>query len=303
MFSVAIGDQSSNGNMLIYDECFELVKSFQPHKGQINRIKQLPNGYVATCSNDRTVKIWDPTNNWNLIQTFSNHTKNVYGLEYLDNDTMVTGGFDCMLFKWKISTGETIGDAINVNSQIITLQLLTNKINVAIGLAIKEIYIYDINDGSIVSVLSGHSDSVMDLVLLSESLLASSSHDKTIHIWDLTSNTSKFLLNGHTDNVYGLKLVSVDTLASGSFDNNIRLWNTTNGKPIRVLNGHKSNIRWSVDLFSDQMLVSGSLDQTLKLWDISTGTCLKTIRTGLSCRSLLVLDIPNPSYFEIKIKS
>ena len=53
----------------------------------IVRIKQLPNGYVATCSADSKAKIWDVLSNgtnWALIRTHSGHSNNVYAVEYIN---------------------------------------------------------------------------------------------------------------------------------------------------------------------------------------------------------------------------
>ena len=65
IYQVAIG--GSHGEIKVYDANKNLAKSFQAHTSGINRIKQSPfnKSYVATCSYDKTVKIWN--NNWNLI--------------------------------------------------------------------------------------------------------------------------------------------------------------------------------------------------------------------------------------------
>ena len=150
------------------------------------------------------------------------------------------------------------------------------------------IEVYNINDGSLVMTLVGHTGWLNDLVLISSTIMASSggTADGTIRFWDLTTNTTKFVLTGGGD-VAGLKLIYSDVLASGASDNNVRLWNTTSGQPISVLSGHTFYIIFSVDLLSNgQTLVSGSWDQTLKLWHWSTGQCLITLNTSLTINSL-----------------
>ena len=298
-YLVAIGD--INGQIQVYNSnSLLLVNSFQAHaslKG-INRIKQLPNGYVATCSDDFTVKIWNVTtinnnNTWNLIRTYT-HTDVVNAIEYISMDTMASGGYDSTIQIWSISTGQKLM-TINPGVGVISLQLLSNGFYLAAGFYSGQINIYNIyNNGSLVSTLNGHTDIVEDLVLINSNLLASSSDDKKVRIWNLTTNTCKFILTGHTSAVYGLKLVSADTLASGSSDYTINLWNTTSGTLIRTLVSHIDSINWSVDmLISNQILVSGSSDSTIKTWNISTGQVLNTIITGLQIQSLAVLN-PSP---------
>jgi WD40 repeat protein len=100
------------------------------------------------------------------------------------------------------------------------LKLLNNRIHLTAGLLSGDINIYNINDGSLVSSLKGHTWNVNDLVQISDEFLASSG-DASVRIWNLTANATKFILRGHGSNVNGLKQISFDIGASGSNDNNI----------------------------------------------------------------------------------
>jgi WD40 repeat protein len=280
-----------------------LVNSFKAHSSQIIRIKQSPfntntnTNYVATCSYDTKVKIWNVSSSfdWTLITTYSQHSSEVLALEWLDNDTLASGSgwYDKTIKLWSPTTGQT-KRTIQTNGQwLISLKLLNTNIHLAAGLTNGEINIYNINDGSLVSSLKGHTGSVYDFVQISANLLASSSWDKTVRIWNLTTNTCKFNLTGHTLDVYGLKQITPNILASGSHDGTIKLWNITTGQLIRTLTGHMNGIWWSIDLLNSQTLVSGSSDETIKLWNWSTGECLSTIQQtpGSWIRSLAVINI------------
>ncbi len=275
-----IGDV--NGKIKIYNQN-SLVNSFKAHSSQINRIKQSPfnTNYVATCSWDKTVKIWTVSSslNWTLITTYSQHTSYVYGLEWLDNDTLASAGYsDQTIRLWSPTTGQTKRTIQTNATYVFSLKLLNTNIHLAAGLY-PDINIYNINDGNLVSSLKGHTWHVWDLVQLSTDLLASSGEDLTVLIWNLTTNTSKFILTGHTSGVFGLKQITPSILASGSWDGTIKLWDITRGQLIRTLTNHTSYIVWSVDLLNSETLVSGSEDQTIKLWNWSTGECLSTIQT------------------------
>jgi len=287
----------SNGLIKIYNSSsLSLDSSFQAHSSWINRIKQSPfntnTNYVATCSRDKTVKIWNVLSSfdWTLITTYSHHSWAVFDLEWLDKDTLASGSYDKRIKLWSATTGQT-KRTIKTNQYVDSLKLLNNNIQLAAGLANGHINIYNINDGNLLSSLKGHTYWVRDLVQISDDLLASSSGDETVRIWNLTTNTCKFILTGHTSGVYGLKQITSSILASGSMDTSIKLWNITSGQLIRTLTGHTDSILWSVDLLNSQTLVSGSLDQTIKLWNWSTGECLSTIQTpGSTITSLAVID-------------
>jgi WD40 repeat protein len=288
-----IGD--FNGQIKIYNQN-SLVNSFQAHSDAIIRIKQSPfnTNYVATCSDDTKVKIWNVTSSfdWSLITTYSQHSSSVYALEWLDNDTLASAGLqDNEIKLWSPTTGQT-KRTIQTNGFVLSLKLLNTNIHLAACLGNGDINIYNINDGNLVSSLKGHTWYVYDLVQISAELLASSSSDKTVRIWNLTTNTCKFILTGHTDSVYGLKQITPSILASGSWDKTINLWDITTGQLIRTLTGHTSDIYWSVDSFNNgQTLVSGSDDQTIKLWNWSTGECFSTIQTGSDIVSLAVIEM------------
>ncbi len=273
-----------------------MVNSFKAHSDSIYRIKQSPfsSNYVATCSADAKVKIWNVSSpfNWTLITTYSQHSSGVDGLEWLDKDTLASAGYtDQTIKQWSMATGQT-KLTIQTNQDVFSLTMLDTNIHLAAGVGYGDINIYNINDGNFVSSLKGHIYYVFDLVQLSADLLASSSSDQTVRIWNLTTNMSKFILTGHTGYVYGLKQITSTILASGSDDKTIKLWDITSGQVIRTLTGHTDFILRSVDLLNSQTLVSGSNDETIKLWNWSTGECLSTIRTpGSYITSLVVIQM------------
>jgi WD40 repeat protein len=292
--------------MQVYNQTNQLVQIFQAHKDYILRIKQSPyNGrYVATASGDRTVKIWDSSNetNWNLIRTYTGHSGRVPALEFMNEDLIASGSEDCSIKIWSIPTGTT-QMTINTGQDVWSLSMLNDGSHLASGLFSGNVNIYNINTGSLKASLKGHTGKVNDLALFTTNdksksdLLASSSDDSTIRIWNLTANTNRFILKVHTSAVAGLKKVSSDVLASGSMDKSIRLTNITSGQLIRTLNGHTDRIEWGLDLVEDdgKTLVSGSFDASLKFWNTQTGQLLNTINGNLTISALAVLRQINPT--------
>jgi WD40 repeat protein len=289
-----------NGQIKIFNtSSLSLVNSFQAHSNRIFRIKQSPfntntnTNYVATCSNDQTVKIWNVSSsfNWTLFTTYSQHSSEVYGLEWLDNDNLASGSYDRTINLWSITTGHT-KRTIKTNQYVCSLTMLNTNIHLPAGFYNGDINIYNINNGNLVSSLKGHTEYVNDLVQISDELLASASLDKTVRIWNLTNNTCKFTLTGHTSGVYGLKQITPSILASGSWDKTIKLWDITSGQLIRTLTGHTNWIWWSVDLLNNgQTLVSCSYYGEIKLWNWSTGECFSTVQTtGSNIYALAVIN-------------
>ena len=287
---VAIGD-NSNGMIKVFSgDGFSSEISFQAHTNTIYRIKQLPNGYVATCSEDSTVKIWIPsnTNNWILVRTHQSHTLGVIAIDYINADTIVSGDGNGVIEIWSKSTG-VVSQTLNANSKIWSLKMLKNNIYLAAGLSNGNINIYNLNNSSLITTLQAHASSVMDLVLINDDLLASSSDD--VRVWNVTTFINKFILIDHTNDVFGMRQISSSILASGACDHSVILWNITDGALLRRLDNQTDNILYSVDLLDAKTLVSGSQDSTINFWNYETGQILNIIFTGLDIRSLAVLNL------------
>lgn len=50
----------------------QMVKSFYGHNDFIRKIKMMPDGKIITCSDDKTVRIWD-FDTGEIINTFEGH--------------------------------------------------------------------------------------------------------------------------------------------------------------------------------------------------------------------------------------
>jgi WD40 repeat protein len=279
------------------------VSTFKPHTNFITRIKQSPfnNAYVATTSCDYKVKIWNITScntNWTLIQTYENHTSYVYAVEYLTSDKIASCSFDNTIQIWYISTGLT-SETINTGSQVFIIKLLSNGIYLAAGLGNGNITIYNINTGSLITTLIGHTGWVMDLLEINSDTLISTSFDRTVLIWNLTTNEIKFNLTGHSDFIFVLKLISTDILASGSWDKTVKLWNVTSGSLIRNLT-HTNQVYRSVDLYNAQTLITGSFDQLINLWNFNTGQVLSTFNASLKIGFLAYINTETSKTFFLK---
>ena len=67
--------------------------------------------------------------------------------------------------------------------------------------------------------------------LITPSILASGSWDKTIKLWDIPTGQLIRTLTGHTSGIWwSVDLLNSQTLVSGSRDGTIKLWNWSTGE-------------------------------------------------------------------------
>jgi WD40 repeat protein len=134
---------------------------------------------VASCSEDTTINIWNP-NTGESIQRYTQHTGWVYGLDQIDEDTLVSGSGDMTIHIWKIRTGQLF-KRIDAGDLVYSVKSLSNGL-IACGLYRGNINIYKYSTGNLTKTLIWHSGSVRSLEILNEKFMASGSGDREVII-------------------------------------------------------------------------------------------------------------------------
>ena len=216
--------------------------------------------------------------------TLTGHTRNVYGIAFKDNGTLISGSSDSTLRAWNVTTGTQRWEK-DVSFPVSATAMPTqNPHFIAYSGEINhEIRMRYSDDGDWRGDVAGHTGSVFSLAFKPNSyLLASGSWDDTVRIWDVGDNTNLRhvrTLRGHTSEVFSVAW-SPDgrTLASGSTDGTVRLWNPDNGINFAVLRGHTEgvlSVAWSPD---GRILASGSYNGTIRLWNPDTHGTRRVLR-------------------------
>jgi len=287
-----IGDNNSSKIEYIDNGTFNTI-SPNFHTSAIRHLKYLPykNGYVASASEDETVIVWN-TLTWTSIQKYTNHTSWVRSLDQIDNDTMVSGSGDKTMRIWRISTGETL-KIIDVNVVVNVVRVFSIEYKqIVCGTAgtSSNLKIYNYGTGNLIQTLSGHSNNVITVEMLSGQFMASGSRDNKVIIWDLFSYSIKYNLIVHNSSVLCIKRLSSNLIANGDENGTIIVWNWLTGERIFNLTGHTSTLYLnSLDLYDDQTLISGSNDRTVKFWNITNGSLIRSINVDIQILSLAML--------------
>ena len=163
------------------------------------------------------------------------------------------------------------------------------------------IWIYDVQTGKELTLLTGHTGRVTSLGFPADGrFLASGSFDKTVRLWNIDTSKQIAVFAGHRGGIEAIA-VSPDgkTLVSGgTWDNTLILWDTETGEQIKRHTGYTDNLIRRFKIFLDRnrtvsypnaikvlafspdgkTFVSGHRDGILRLWDAETGRKLSTIR-------------------------
>ena len=211
------------------------------HSETVWGICELADGRIASCSADRTVKIWAiGSDSATCTATLSGHEHWVTCIAQLDDGRIATGSYD-----------ETI--------RIWTLPQLNPEF-VLPGPAA---------GAKCVAVLKGHQTVVRTLCTRPGGLIVSGGYDKTVRVWRVGARSGKLLrtMTGHGDWVNGIVALggARELVVTSSEDKTLRVWSLKKGKCIAVLNGHSRGVV-GVALLASGSVVSSSRDKLLCVW-------------------------------------
>ena len=146
------------------------------------------------------------------------------------------------------------------------------------------IWIYDIQTGETLSLLTGHTALVTSIAFSPDGgTLASGSKDNTINLWDTSTGKHKFTCIGHEKDVKLLAFSPTGKmLASTSEDWKIRLWNVQTGKSLQTITECGAEDMYAMVYSPDGMMfLTFRYDDRdaayIEFWDAQNGEFLNAV--------------------------
>lgn len=248
------------------------IYSIKSHKGNVYSLLKLPNNYLGSCSDDKTIKVWN-LNNMSLHQTLVGHKNSITNLIKLhSSNIMISSSNDNTIKIWSMKTGECLSTLSLHNKKTVfsLCPLFPNYF--ASSSSDKTIVITNGETYEKVLTIRGHKDSVYNVIQLKNSYLCSCSGDKTVKIWKVDYTIEKSFkcvqtLLGHSKPVFTICEYKEGQIASASGDHLIKLWNIQKGECIGELRGHFGGVNTMI-IMKDGSLLSGGDDKIIRIWDM-----------------------------------
>ncbi|KAJ2781926.1 U3 snoRNP protein [Coemansia javaensis] len=199
--------------------------------------------YVATGGDDAKLKVWNALTGYCFI-TFPEHTSAVTAVQFTKGSQVVVSAsldgtvraYDLVRYRnFRIFTSPTpvqfTSLAVDPSGEIVCAGCQDSF----------EIYMWSMQTGRLLDVLSGHEAPISGLAFRPDGLaLASSAWDHTVRVWDVFDRTKAVERLGHNNEVLALAFrPDGKELCSATLDGQIHFWDVAKAAPAGTIEGRR----------------------------------------------------------------
>ena len=240
------------------------------HEGPVSCIIQLSSGILATCSYDKTIKLFNiKGNNYNIIQTLNDHTGGVNKIIEIENKYLVSCSDDkSIIFYLKDNNKYKKYYQISTNDPCFCInQIKENEI--CYSEYINEICFYNINERKFKSSISNISNIYFSqFIMISKDLLCISGKNK---ISIININYYELIREIEIPNsgwISGVCMLNKNILFTGDGKGMIREWKIEKDNLILISKKENAHEDWILTLLNlgNGHIASGSFDKSIKIW-------------------------------------
>lgn len=187
---------SKAGQLLVYEwQSESYILKQQGHFDRMNALCYSPDGSrVVTASDDGKIKVWD-INSGFCLMTFTEHTSAVTAVAFAKKgQVMFSSSMDGTVRAWDLIRFRnfrtfTAPERVQFNSLAVDP---SGEVVVAGSQDEFDIYVWSVQTGALLDALGGHEGPISCLAFGTEnSVLVSSSWDKTIRVWNIFSRSQQ----------------------------------------------------------------------------------------------------------------
>lgn len=214
--------------------------------------------FVASCSSDLSIKLWDFQQTFECVKTMHGHDHNVSSVAFVPaGDFLLSASRDKTIKMWEVSTGYCVKTYTGHREWVRMIRI-------------------DVDGTLMASCSNDHSVRVW-CINSKESKIELREHDHTVECIAWAPETASAAINeaAGADNKKGAH--QGPFLASGSRDKTIKVWDVASGMCLFTLYGHDNWVRGIAFHPGGKYMLTASDDKSIRIWDIRNKRCLKTL--------------------------
>ncbi len=251
---------------------------YKKHTDSIHLVAWAPDGkYLASCSRDKTVHVWDATSGNNVF-TYKNHSSFVYGLAWSPDSQRIVSTSFANAHIWNATTGDNkilYGDH---SLWVYSAAWSQNAMLIATAGADGEVHIWDARTGKAIYKYQGYPKAIRTVAWsngLNSTRVVCGCEDTNLYSWDITKKNAPMAFQGHKREISCVAWSPDDSkVASSSRDKTVKIWDASSGNVLSTYQGHTKDVHavaWSPD---GTRIASAGEDRTVRVWNVATGAAL-----------------------------
>ncbi|OLY80832.1 Periodic tryptophan protein 2-like protein [Smittium mucronatum] len=236
---------STLGQLLVWEwQSESYVLKQQGHINDMSCVSYSADGqYLATGGDDGKVKVWTASNGFCFV-TFSNHTAGITATQFTKkNQVVVTSSLDGTVRAFDLVRYRNFRTFLSPTPvQFSCLAVDPSGDIVAAGCQDSfDIYVWSMQTGKLLDVLSGHEGPVVSLEFRPDGVqLASASWDKSVRLWDVFDRSKTVEKLSHSFECLAVTYrPDSKQLSTSTLDGQIHFWNVSNASQIGSIEGRR----------------------------------------------------------------
>lgn len=231
---------------------------------------------VATCSDDQTIKVWDPATGMPRWQSRSEAPLTALAWA-IDGTRLFTGTWRGAVQEWDGARGELLRSWPAHAENLTGLALSPRGARLATTSGDDRCKIWDLSSRRLLLTIEQENEYDATCAAFSPDgrFLAVGDGEANIKLYRVTSGELVLTLAGHQEAISALIfLPDGKRLLSGGADDAIRLWNAETGAELSTFHGHADDVAALSLGKNGTRLLSGGADRQAILWEVESGKVL-----------------------------